>query len=202
MKSFNKEKRDQLILTGLLTLGILIGLYFGLIGFQQKSLERTKAQIVDQKMKVSNAEKLIRSAPETQAQLDKSRDKLRNIEQSMASGDMYSWIFLTMNKFCVNHKNVEIPQFSREVAIEPGVLPKFPYKAVLFNVRGTAYYHDFGKFVADFENTFPFMRVQNVELDPITGGGGSGSPGEKAGDNSEKLSFKMEIVALVNPNAR
>jgi hypothetical protein len=202
MKSLTKEKRDQLILTGLVTLAVMVGLLYGLVGYQKKSLTHIASQIVDQKMKASSAEKLIRSAPEMQAQLDKNRERLRNIEQGMASGDMYSWIFLTMNKFCANHRSVEIPQFSREVPVDAGILPRFPYKAVLFNVRGTAYYHDFGKFIADFENTFPYMRVQNIELDPVSGGGGSGSPGEKSGEGSEKLNFKMEIVALVNPNNR
>jgi membrane protein YdbS with pleckstrin-like domain len=106
---------------------------------------------------------------------------------------------------------VDIPQFSREVAVEPGILPRFPYKAVLFNVRGTAYYHDLGKFLADFENTYPYMRVQNVELDPVAASAGSAATSVSGGattaanngsDSNEKLNFKMEIVALVNPNSR
>jgi Tfp pilus assembly protein PilO len=211
MKALTKEKRDQLILTALLTLAILAGLYLGLISTQKKSFAHINNQIVEQKTKVSNAEKLIRSAPEMEAQLEKNREKLRGIELGMASGDMYSWIFLTINKFRANHRNVDIPQFSREVAVEPGIIPRFPYKAVLFNVRGTAYYHDLGKFLADFENTFPYMRVQNVELDPVgatTGSaapsstGGSTAGANNGGDTSEKLNFKMEIVALVNPNSR
>ena len=39
MKSLPKEKRDRLILVFLGTCAILVGLYFGLISFQQKSLE-------------------------------------------------------------------------------------------------------------------------------------------------------------------
>jgi len=197
MKALTKEKRDQLILTALVTLAVLIGLWYGLISLQKKSLTHIASQIVEEKTKVSNADKLIRSAPDLQAQLEKNRDKLRNIEQGMASGDMYSWIFLMMNKFRANHRNVEIPQFSREVAVEPGILPKFPYRAVLFNVRGTAHYHDLGTFLADFENSFPYMRVQNLELDPA---GGRASSGDSA--QNERLSFRMEIVALVNPNTR
>jgi hypothetical protein len=196
MKALSKEKRDHLILTGLVTVAVLIGLWYGLISLQKKSLTHIAHQIVEQKNKVSNADKLIRSAPELQTQLEQSREKLRNIEQGMASGDMYSWIFLTMNKFRANHRNVEIPQFSREVAVEPGILAKFPYKAVLFNVRGSAYYHDLGKFLADFENSFPYLRVQNLELDPAAGP----SAGISDSPQSEKLAFKMEIVALINPN--
>ena len=73
---------------------------------------------------------------------------------------------------------------------------KFPYKAAIFNVRGTAYYHDLGKFLADFENAFPYLRVQNLELEPA-----ANSSATTTGE-AEKLAFKMEIVALINPNAR
>jgi hypothetical protein len=136
-----------------------------------------------------------------QKNLEAAQQKLKDIESGMASGDMYSWIIQTLNSFLTAHnfraeRRVEIPQFSREVAAEVGLFPKFPYKAVIFNVRGTAYYHDFGKFVAEFENTFPFLRLQNIELEPA-----AGSSATATGD-PEKLAFKMEIVALVNPAGR
>jgi hypothetical protein len=196
MKGLSKEKRDQLILTGLLTVALLVGLWYGLISLQQQKIKSIAQKIVEQKGKVEGAEKLIRLAPDLQARLETAQDKLKGIEQGMASGDMYSWIFLTMNKFKANHKEVDIPQFSREVATEVGVIPRFPYKAVLFNLRGSAYYHDLGKFLADFENAFPYMRVQNLELDPT--GGSASNPNSEP---TEKLSFKMEVIALVNPTS-
>lgn len=196
MKGLSKEKRDQLILTGLITVAILVGLWYGLILMQQQKIKSIAQRIVEQKNKVDGADKLIRLAPELQARLETAQEKLKGIEQGMASGDMYSWIFLTVNKFRASHKEVEIPQFSREVATDVGVIPHFPYKAVLFNLRGTAHYHELGKFLADFENSFPYFRVQNLELDPASAGtGNSGS------ETPEKLSFKMEIIALVNPNS-
>ncbi|MEY2409955.1 MAG: hypothetical protein QOF48_2625, partial [Verrucomicrobiota bacterium] len=86
----------------------------------------------------------------------------------------------------------------REVPSDVGLLAKFPYRAAVFHVRGTAFFHDFGRFVADFENTFPYMRIQNIDLEPS-----SSSLGDHTNPNDkEKLSFKMEIVTLVNPNSR
>src|SRR5205807_7016241 len=124
-------------------------------------------QIVEEKNKVDNAQRLVSSVAEIKKNLDASSQELKRIEDTMASGDMYSWIILTINKFRADRK-VEIPQFSREVPTEVGVLPKFPYHAALFNVRGTAYYHDLGKFLADFENSFPYIRVQNLEIEPAS----------------------------------
>ena len=195
MKNLSKEKRDRLILIALITVVVSAGMWYGLISSQKKSLENIAKQTFEQQSKVGNAQRLVSSASELEKKLESSNEKLRAIEQGMASGDKYSWIILTVNKFRADRK-VEIPQFSREVTTEVAVLPKFPYKAALFNVRGTAFYHDFGKFLADFENAFPYLRVQNLELEPAANSSAT-STGE-----AEKLAFKMEIVALINPNAR
>jgi hypothetical protein len=78
------------------------------------------------------------------------------------------------------------------------LLPHFPYKQLKITVSGTAFYHDLGKFIADFENAFPHMRVVNLALEPATGGNSpaSATSGASPGVN-EKLSFKMDIVTLV-----
>lgn len=193
MKNLPKEKRDRLILIGLGTLIVLIAIWYGLVTTQKKSLAAIQKRTSEQHDKVGSARRLIDSTADLEKNLEIASEKLRVIEQSMASGDMYSWIILTMNRFRAD-RNVDIPQFSREVTVEAGILPKFPYKAALFNVRGSAYFHDLGKFIADFENAFPYLRLQNVELEPA-----AGSSATSTGD-PEKLAFKMEIVTLVNPN--
>ena len=65
------------------------------------------------------------------------------------------------------------------------MLPEFPYSQAIVTVSGSAYYYEFGKFLADLENHFPYMRVQNLNLEP----GFGSNRGRK-----EKLSFRMEIV--------
>ena len=54
----------------------------------------------------------------------------------------------------------------------------------------TGYYHDVGKFISDFENNFPHGRVVNLIVEPVS----SADPG------NEKLSFRMDVIALVKPN--
>jgi hypothetical protein len=83
---------------------------------------------------------------------------------------------------------------------------------VTYKVQGLAYYHDFGSFLADFENTHPYLRVQSFRLfrsenQNETSGEAPGSPGESSvetqnqqSDTSEKLSFEMELVALTKIN--
>jgi Tfp pilus assembly protein PilO len=195
MKNLPKEKRDRLILVIVGTVTIVVGLYYAVILSQRKTLASVAKKKEEQENKFSSAQRLTGSVDHFRKDLDASAARLKSIESTMASGDMYSWIILTVNSFKENYQ-VDIPQFSREVPGEVGMYGSFPYKAAIFHIRGTAFYHDFGRFVADFENTFPFMRIQNIELEP------SGGSNANKADHTEKLAFKLEIVALVNPHAR
>ena len=196
IKNLSKEKRDQLILVVITTVALVVGIYLGLVKMQRRTLERIARETAEQQTKVGNADRLVKSRVEFEKALETNLEKLKTIEQDMASGDMYSWIIMTINRFRADRK-IDIPQFSREVTTEVNVLPKFPYKAALFNIRGTAHFHDLGKFIADFENTFPYIRIQNIDMEAAGQTAASGAPSE-----SEKIAFKMELVALINPNAR
>ena len=205
-KKLPKEKRDRLILIAVSTGVVMALLWQGLIGWQKGRLQKMADQRVDRKIQVNNAQRLANSIEEIRAELEKKSGELKELESEMASGDMYSWIITKVNQFKTGY-NVEIPQFSREVPTEVGILPDFPYKAALFNIRGKAYYHDFGRFIADFENTFPYLRIQNIELQPasnVSAGAAANTAaagGNPEEDESEKLAFRMEIVTLINPTS-
>ncbi len=195
MKNLPKEKRDRIILIVLGTAAITAGLYYGVINPQRKTLSESTQKKIEQENKLASAERLIGNTSQIEKNLEQATYQLKAIETTMAAGDMYSWVIQTINAFKENYE-VDIPQFSREVAGEVGMFPKFPYKAATFHLRGTGRYRDFGRFVADFENAFPYMRIQNIELEPAaaTVASGAATP-----DTKEKIAFKMEIVALVKP---
>src|SRR5262245_43171394 len=143
MKNLPKEKRDRLILIGLGSLAVMAGLYYGVISIQRNSLEEIAKKRVDQEVKLQNGQRLASSTPQIQQNLEASLARLKTVEATMVpGGDMYSWIILTVNTFKENY-GVEIPQFSREVAAEVGMFAKFPYRAAVFHLRGTARYHEF-----------------------------------------------------------
>lgn len=201
MKNLPKEKRDRLILIAVGALVTMFAVYYGVIRTQRKTLEVIAKNYAKEEQRVSNGQRLASTTTELQKKLEAAQEKLKSIETTMASGDMYSWIILTMNSFKENGGyKVEIPQFSREVPCDVGMIARFPYRAAAFNVRGTAFYHDFGRFVADFENTYPYMRIQNIDLEPA---GVSASTSLQGGsEDGERLAFKMEVITLVNPNSR
>ena len=119
MKNLSKEKRDRLLFIGVGTFALILVIWFVLISSQRKSVETIAKQIVDQQNKVGSAERLIATSAEITNRKESAQKKLRAIEEGMASGDMYSWIIQTLNKFCVGRK-VDIPQFSREVTMDVG----------------------------------------------------------------------------------
>ena len=197
MKNLPKEKRDRLLMIAVGALVVMIAMYYGVIRVQSQTLKDLAKKHAAEDRRVSKGQLMAASTGELQQKLGTTQAKLKTIESAMASGDMYSWIILTMNSFKENGGyKIEIPQFSREVPSDVGLLAKFPYRAAVFHVRGTAFFHDFGRFIADFENTFPYMRIQNIDLEPSSSSLGNTTSPE------EKLSFKMEIVTLVNPNSR
>jgi hypothetical protein len=94
-----------------------------------------------------------------------------------------------LRPFKDTHK-IEFQQY--RTAVNPGssLLPKFPYKQATLSVEGVARYYDLGRFLADFENQYPFVRLINIELEPASGASEAG-----------QLSFRMDIVTLIRPSA-
>jgi len=192
MNSLSKEKRNQLILVVMLTCGALMALWFGLISFQQQSLSVLAQSKVSAEQKLEQVRQAIETADLIEVRLKEAQQRLAKVESSMASGDLYSWTIDTLRRFKLGYK-VEIPQFSQiDGPKDMTMLAGFPYKQASMTISGTAFYADFGKFVADFENQFPYMRILNLSLEPLPA---------LVGADKEKLAFRLELAALVKSNA-
>ena len=191
MISVDQSKRQQLVSLVLGSALVLATIWFGLIWSLQHGLEETEIQIVQAKAEVKKAQRLAGLADEFKRDLTNANERLQDFEVRMATGDVYRWALRTFQNFAAADK-VEI------VSLEPpreqtwGILPNVPYRAANYSMSGTAYYHDFGKFLADLENSFPHLRLLRLELEPAHFGG-AGS------EEAEKLAFKMELMILINP---
>lgn len=193
-KKLSKEKRDKLILVVLVTIMALAGLGFGLIKWQYGNLAEAGSKKITALTKLKNMQDLVKRADQIDAELAETSKTLADLEEGMASGDLSSWLYTTIRQFKLGYK-VEIPSISSILVADTSLLAKFPYKQVTVTVNGQAYYHDLGKFIADFENHFPHTRVANLQVEPLPSLGA----GEKA-KSEEKLDFKMDIISLVKPN--
>lgn len=190
-----KEKRDQLILVAVGSALLVSAMWFVLISAQKAKLVDIAERTNKAKTKVEEADKKIKMAGRLETELEESTGRLKTREAEMAAGDLYSWIILTINNFGLPYK-VNVPSFSPGVVGKINVLPRFPYEAALFKIGGSSYYHDLGKFIADFENRYPYIRLQSLVLSP----GPQGTGGAAAGaEDQEKLAFEVEVVALIKP---
>jgi Tfp pilus assembly protein PilO len=191
MKPLTKGKRNQLIIIIVVTLVALGGLGYGLIKFQYENLGRLATKQADAEKKLVQMQDQIKRVDQLDAELVQARSVITNLEAGMApSGDSLSWVISTVRGFKTPYQ-VDIPQFSPiSQPSDVNLLTKFPYKQVTLTLAGTAYYHELGRFIADFENEFPHIRVLNLDL--------QASPSVAAGD-AEKLMFKLDLLTLVKP---
>lgn len=192
MNNLSKEKRNQLILVVVIILAGIAGIWYGLINFQQQYLQDLGDKKNAAQEKLKKVTVAIKNADQTEAELSTAGKKLADLEDDMGSGDLFSWVVNKQLRPFITPYKVEIPQFSQLEVKDMNLLPKFPYKQATLRVGGKARFHDFGKFLADFENNFPYFRVVNLEMEPTPLGG----EGDK-----EKLTFSMDIIALVKPGA-
>ena len=189
MKRLSREKRNQLIIVILVTLAILAVIGFSLIRPQYDSLSKIAK---DRKVAASKLQSIKHAITNSEAianEWNETTSALAHTEEDMASGDPYSWTYDTIRHFKQSYK-VEIPEVGHPTIGELDLLPSFPYKQIRFAINGTVYYNDLGKFIADFENSFPHSRIVRLVVESAA----------SKDSNSEKLSFKMEIITLVKPN--
>ena len=188
-KKLPQEKKNQFVLVIIVTIGVLSALGFGLIQFQYRNLKNIAVKQAAAEKKLKSMQTAVKQSDQLEAELVANRKTLEGLEEDLASGDLYAWLYSTVRNFKVPYK-IDLPQFgSVSTPVEMNLLPDFPYKQASLTVAGTSHFHEFGKFLADFENQFPHMRVVNLRLDSVPGNGGP--------DDPEKVSFTMEIVTLV-----
>jgi hypothetical protein len=186
-----REKRNQLVLIALLTLMATAGLGFGLIRGQYQTLDGLAGEAAAAQKKLEQMKAAIRQSQQVEEELAAANQKLCDFEADMASGDLYSWVINSVRRFKADYK-VEIPQYSPiSATAEVNLLPHFPYKQAVLTIGGTARFHELGRFLADFENRFPHIRLLNLSVEA--------NPGA-APQDQEMLTFRMDIVTLVKTN--
>ncbi len=180
----------MLIVVAAATLAMIGLIYLFLILPQNEKNTKLATDTKNAKAKWEQYKTVIKQASATAKNLEEISAELSRTEKDIASGDVYSWTYDTIRRFKADY-HLEIPSVGQPILGEVDLLPGIPYKQVKITLNGTGYFHDIGKFLADFENTFPHMRIVGLQLDPAP------SP---SGGASEKLAFRTDVVVLVKPN--
>lgn len=159
--------------------------YFG-VSAKQRELLATRDKSAKLEKQVHDAESLMRRGDEIGETLQAKSDLLAKREATLTPDrDSYAWLINAMNTFLQSHTNINIDTYSQPEISDTGSIPHFPYRWATFHLRGSGFYQDIGKFFADFENTYPYYRIQDVNLAP-----GSGPAMEP-----EKLGVTFDIIA-------
>ena len=188
MRRLPSAKRNQLIMVVLGTAAVICLVYFLLIGPQNDENARLAAASSSQKAELQKIKDGINQRAATETAQREIADQLTRAEEDVATGDIYVWTYDTLRRF---KSTVEIPSITQPIVSEEDLLPNFPYKQLKVTLVGSAFYHDLGKFVADFENNFPHMRLVNLSVEPATTASGP----------TEKLNFRVDVIALIRPNS-
>lgn len=193
MNKLLKEKKQNVILVGLVTLMIAAGWWFGVMALQRDRLHKAERLLGERQAQHDKMTNTIARAANIEAELVEAKAAIGALESQMAGGDIFSWAVNTLRAFRQNYK-VDMPHVAQPVIGPTTLLPNFPYRQAALTVSGTGHFHDIGLFIADFENRFTFARITNLELRPaITLGGDAG--------DAERLMFNMDIIFLVKPGA-
>lgn len=189
MNKLSKEKRNQVLLTVMGTVLALAVIWLFLMSPQLDSLKRIRKDMTAKQGHLQDMQNAIQKADADTNELRGVTRTLTDAESDMASADPNAWIYDLIRRFKENYK-VDISVTGQASIGEVDLVPGIPFRQFRVSVGGTAFYQDLGEFIAGFENRFPHIRIVNLTVEPVGGNGAS----------SEKLSFRMDIIALINPD--
>jgi hypothetical protein len=196
----SKDKRDRIILVVMLTLAVSWGLWQFVINTRSARLKTQQVELVEQEGQLLQARDWIERAQTVEQEMTEALSALSRAEDGLAGRtDPYAWSYLLLDQIRQMGPDLRNLDVAGKPDIGPvRLLPGFPYQATTFTVVGLGHYHDFGRFVADFENEFPYFRVENIELTARS----SMSDSEETLDQREMLNLKFDIVALLEPASK
>src|SRR5436305_13892245 len=95
----SKEKKNQLIVTLVVTVVCLAGWGFGLIRFQYASLKELSGAEIAAGKKLQQMRDTVRQADRIAVDYTDAKKTLSEMESDIASGDLYSWLISTVRRF-------------------------------------------------------------------------------------------------------
>jgi Tfp pilus assembly protein PilO len=200
MNKLSKEKKDKLLLTCIACVGGIAVLYFLVITDQKAELTELSGKITALRSKRDTAERLTKRLSDVQANLEAQKKILAEKQAEMPrENEDHVWFLRIMEEMRPKY-GLEVDDIKNPEAVEAGVLPKFPFRAVSLNVSMLGDYSNFGSFLADFENRYPYMRVQLMSVSAATGTGRESARSRSAPSaprESGKLRFNYRVIALI-----
>jgi hypothetical protein len=194
MSRWSPETRSRVTAVGFTTIGLIALIWFTLVVALETKLQDREDKIASMQKTVEVTRTGIKLAENYRDDVERGSLMLHTYENDMAQGDdPYRWLMGFLRGLEKRH-HISIIESPRPQTVELNFPTRLSYETASYWIAGSARYHDFGAFLADLENSSPFIRLRNLSLDASTSG--VTTEGE-----SDKLSFRMEFVTLVKPAA-
>ena len=159
-----KEKQQKMILVGLVTTVILVGIYYFWIGSQWNQWRGMSQEITSYKKKIEAAKQVVGEAVIHRDELIHLRQALAKLEATLPPrDDPYSWVVKDLaahsDRYALLHPDVQTasPTLRTEDQI-PG------YGISAFNVRLFAGYDECGELIRDLENAYPLAELAKLDI--------------------------------------
>jgi hypothetical protein len=193
----SKDKRDRIILVVLLTLAVSWGLWQFVVRTRTSGLAAQRLELDKQRRDLAQAEDWIERAQAVEEEMTEALEGLAKVEDQLANRvDPYAWSYLLLDTIRRSHPALRGLDVAGKPSVGPvRLLPDYPYEAATFTVVGRGHYHEFGRFLAQFENEYPFFQLQNIELTSRS----MMTDSQAIRDEREMLNLKFDVVALLKP---
>jgi hypothetical protein len=191
MNRWTGEQVQRIVVLAIGTLALVGAIWFGLV-LPLQGLIRAKIEKIDVVRKqIKTTETGLTMSEQNNSTIRQGRAEIGALEVRMAQGDLYRWVLNYLRDLQARN-NVVVSDYGppRDTNVRGSL--KVPHKAVEFTIAGSAYYHDVGAFLADLENSSPFIRLSSLTLQAAASGP-AGSP------VAEKLTFHIDFSTLVKP---
>lgn len=210
MNKLSREKRNQLlgIAAGVVVLcGVL---WYFVVSSLNENLAKARVSVEDLQTKIEKAQRLIKRRAAIETDLAGLTNLLAQAEVEMIPVEQLNgkkWLLDKLNHFTKDRYDVTLMNLSNDPLIGKQflILPKFDYSAAVYNVEVRTFFHEYGRFLADFENSFPYLRIQSLQMwplaTPLAATGPSADVPEELmnGEGREQLRISMRIVVLFKP---
>ena len=210
MNKLSTEKRNRLIIIAASALAICATLWFLVIRSQNENLRKRLESVEDVKTKIEKAQRLVRRRALIEEELAQLRQEFAQAEAEMIPVEQLTgnkWLADKLRNFIKDRYDLSLLNLSNDALIGKQflLLPKLDYSGAAYNVELSGFFHEFGKFLADFENRFPYLRIQELRMwplaTPLAATGPAADVPEELLDSEarEQLRISMKVIILFKP---
>ncbi|NQZ58596.1 MAG: hypothetical protein HRT88_14160, partial [Lentisphaeraceae bacterium] len=173
-KDMTKEQQQLLGMTLFIILGIIYAIWeFGFAPLKQEN-EQIVSQVAKLKRQISTDQRIKRDIPKTESEFTLNKEEFSQLRQKFVPiKNPLLWAPGFLKKLC---DKVDIKQNQREISCDGVTLDNQKRKSrkskkdkpllrpYSLTIKLKCGYHYFGKFMAELENEYPFVKVKSITI--------------------------------------